>query len=272
MMRLFRAQSRLGLEPFLRGGWQAIGWVLGEILISLSTVGATLLLAARFDHIAGWRSSELYFMVGFVLVVRGLAAIFSGRNVLLISRKIGRGQLDHLLQQPIPLWKALAVEGFSPFDLGVTLVMGAGVLMWAAADQPHISLAWVIWLLVNIAAAALTIVSYQYLWGSLAFFAPRGAEEINTPTLSVVGSLSAYPLDLAPHLVVAALSTVVPVAFIGWIPSRALVSGASNVGAMLRTPAFAIAFAAITVYVFSKGLERYARQGVGRYSDFGHRR
>lgn len=272
MFALLRAQARLGLEPFLRGGWQAVGWVLGESLISASTVLATMLLAARFDHIAGWSSAELFFLVGFVLVVRGLAAIFSGRNVLLISRKIGRGQLDHVLQQPVPLWKALAAEGFSPFDLAVTLVMGIGVLIWSLSRLDVLSATWVPLLVLNLLAAALVIISYQYLWGSLAFFAPRGAEEINTPTLGVVDSLSAYPLDLAPRVVMVAVTTVIPVAFVGWMPSRALLDPAAGVGPALLTPGFALVFALIAAYAFRKGLRRYARQGVGRYSDFGHRR
>jgi ABC-type uncharacterized transport system permease subunit len=269
---LLRAHARLGLEPFLRGGWQAVGWVLGESLISASTVLATMLLAVRFDHIAGWTSAELFFLVGFVLVVRGLAAIFSGRNVLLISRKIGRGQLDHILQQPVPLWKALAAEGFSPFDLAVTLVMGFGVLIWSINALDVVTPLWIVVLLLNLGAGSLVIVSYQYLWGSLAFFAPRGAEEINTPTLGVVSSLSAFPLDLAPRVVLVALTTVVPVAFVGWVPSRALVDGSAGAGQLMLTPLFAAAFAVVAALVFRKGLRRYGRQGVGRYSDFGHRR
>ncbi|NUR63313.1 MAG: hypothetical protein HOV87_32335 [Catenulispora sp.] len=274
MRSLLAANGRMGLEPFLRGGWQALGWVVGETLINVSTVLAMLLLAGRFTGVGPWSSTELFFMVGFVLVSRGLANIFSGRNVLMISRKIGRGQLDHVLVQPIPVWKALAAEGFSPFDLAATLVVGVGTLAWSVTALPrtHDAL-WFGALLLNVAGSACVIVAYQYLWGALAFWSPRGAEEVNSVSAAVVSDLSAYPLDAAPRAVLSTLVTVVPVGFIGWIPTRELLQTAHGPGVgVLAGPAAALTLAAITFAVFRRGLRRYERYGSGRYSDFGHRR
>ena len=273
MRALLVANGRLGLEPFLRGGWQALGWVAGETVINVSAVLATFMLAGRFAGVGSWTSTELYFMLGFVLVARGTANVFSGRNVLMISRKIGRGQLDHALLQPVPLWKALAAEGVSPFDLLVTLVIGVGALGWAigALPQTHHPL-WFGELGLNLAASVCVIVAYQYMWGALAFWSPRGAEEVNTASAAVT-SLSGYPLDRAPRLVGHLLLTVVPVAYIGWVPSRGLLGvGTDSWYGVWRGPFAAVVLVAVTVVVFGKGLKRYGRYGSGRYSDFGHRR
>ena len=234
---------------------------------------ATFLLAARFQGLGEWRAVDLYFMVGFTVLARGLANVFSGRNVLMISRKIGRGQLDHALLQPLPLWKALAAEGFSPFDLLLTVALGAGTLIWAIARLPqtHHPL-WFGALALNLAASICVFVSYQYLWGVLAFWSPRGAEEVNTTSASVIESLAGYPLDAAPRAVVTVLLTVVPVGFIGWVPSRALLGMGPGPAAMLIGPGAAVVLAVLAVLVFRKGLQRYMRYGSGRYSDFGHRR
>ncbi|MFC3495841.1 ABC-2 family transporter protein [Glycomyces rhizosphaerae] len=271
---LLATNGRLGLEPFLRGGWQAFGWVLGETLINVSAVLGTLLLAGRFDNVGPWDSTELYFMLGFVLLARGIANVFSGRQVLMISRKIGRGQMDHLLVQPIPLWKALAAEGFSPFDLLATLVLGAGTLVWSIASLPHsFGPLWYAMLLLNLASAVCVIVSYQFLWGALAFWSPRGAEEVNTASASALGGLSAFPLDAAPKAVLGILVTVVPVGFIGWIPARELLAAGTGFRPeVLLAPAAALLLALLSITVFKKGLRRYEKFGSGRYSDFGHRR
>lgn len=270
---LLVANGRMGLEPFLRGGWQALGWVAGETLINLSAVFATLLLAGRFAGVGPWTATELYFMLGFLLLARGTASVFSGRNVLMISRKIGRGQLDHLLLQPLPLWKALAAEGFSPFDLLVTLAVGTGTLTWSICELPQTHhVLWFLQLFLNLAGAVCVIVSYQFLWGALAFWSPRGAEEVNTVSASGMG-LAAYPLDGAPRAVVGILTTVVPVAYTGWVPVRALLDVGPHIGfGTLVTPSAATVFAVVTAIVFRKGLRRYEQRGTGRYSDFGHRR
>ena len=42
--------------------------------------------------------------------------MFFGYNVLTISRRLGRGQLDHTLVQPQPIWLSLLTEGFMPFS------------------------------------------------------------------------------------------------------------------------------------------------------------
>lgn len=271
---LLAANGRLGLEPFLRGGWQAIGWVVGETLINLSTVAGTLLLVGRFAGIGLWGSVDLYFMLAFILIAQGIANVFSGRNVLMISRKIGRGQLDHALLQPLPLWKALAAEGFSPFDLLVTLIVGVSALIWTITELPQAhDVLWLGALLLNIASASCVIVFYQYVWGALGFWSPRGAEEVNTASASLSRNLAAYPLDMAPRAVMGVLVTVAPVGFIGWVPAGSLLGIGSGFGlGVLAAPCAALALAAIAVLIFRIGLKRYARYGSGRYSEFGHRR
>ena len=271
---LLVANGQLGLEPFLRGGWQAIGWVVGETLINLSVVVATLMLVGRFDGLGLWGAIDLYFMLAFILVSQGIANVFSGRNVLMISRKIGRGQLDHALLQPLPLWKALAAEGFSPFDLLVTLIVGASALTWTITELPQAhDILWLGALMLNIASAVCVIVSYQYIWGALGFWSPRGAEEVNSASASISRNLAAYPLDTAPRAVVNVLVTVAPVGFIGWIPAGSLLGIGSGFGlGVLAAPIAALVFATIAIVVFRTGLRRYARYGSGRYSEFGHRR
>lgn len=271
MHQTLLANARLALEPFLRGGWQAIGWVLGELIIAVSGVTAPLMIVSTFGAIGPWDSSSLQLLVGIALCGRGLASIFSGSQVMMISRKIARGQLDHQLIQPMPLWKSLASEGFSPFDLAVTFLLGVAVLANAAVnlDVP-LSLTWTGALAANVIASALVFIEMQYLWGALAFWVPQGAEEITMTTAAVAGQVAAYPLGGVTAPVLAAFVTVVPVGFMGWFPATALLFGPW--WAVWVSPLFAILFGVVTIHVFKRGLKRYAQLGIARYSDFGHRR
>ena len=275
MTDLLIANGRLALEPFLRGGWQAFGWVAGETLIQISSVLASLLLAGRFKGLGPWTAADLYFLIGFILTARGISNVFSSQNVLMISRKVARGQLDHVLLQPHPLWKALAAEGFSPFDLLITLAVGIGLLGWSVTEIPAAhGILWFGALVLNIAGSATVIVAYQYMWGAVAFWAPKVGEEVNTASAAVASNLAPYPLDAAPRPVVGILVSVIPVGFIGWVPCRSLVGiDSTPMVATLIGPVMAVVFGAIALILFRIGLARYVRYGNGgRYSDFGHRR
>lgn len=271
MIPLLRASARLGLEPFLRGGWQSFGWVVGEIIIAVSSVTAPVLLVGRFGAIGDWSAAQVMLLIGFALVVRGTAFVFSGRQVMMISRKIARGQLDHLLVQPQRLWKSLAAEGFSPFDLAVTLTLGCIIFVWAIVQNlDSASPWWVLSIPISIVAATSIYIAAQYLWGSMAFFAPQSAEEINMTTSAAITQITVYPLGSLAKGMLVALSTIMPVTFIAWVPVAALL--ANSWWQVLITPAFAAVFCALSLLVFRKGLQAYARRGVARYSDFGHRR
>ena len=51
------------------------------------------------------------------MLATSLSDMFFGYNVRFISRRLGRGQFDHTLIQPQPVWMALLTEGFNPFRL-----------------------------------------------------------------------------------------------------------------------------------------------------------
>ena len=67
-------------------------------------------------------------MLGYAALVRGLLDMGFSYNVLHISRRIGRGQMDHTLVQPQPVWMGLLTEGFMPFSGSWSLFTGIGIL------------------------------------------------------------------------------------------------------------------------------------------------
>ena len=71
--------------------------------------------------------------------------------------------------------------------------------------------------------------SISFFWGSLAFFAPRAAEEINTPLVRLFDHLKLFPLDGLSGVMLNGLLTVVPVGFVAWYPCRALLGHAARV-------------------------------------------
>ena len=113
--------------------------------------------------------------------------------------------------------------------------------------------------------------SFTYVWGSLAFWAPRGAEEINSQTMRLMDELRAFPLDGVGMALQLGLLSFVPVGFVAWFPARALL-GPSTALELSVAPLAAAALGLLALGVFWKGLEQYGRTGSVRYLDHGHRR
>ena len=271
--RLWWLYAGMDLLWIARGTRDAVLWICSDVLVSVATVSTTLLLAARFGGIGTWSESQVLFMLGYAMVVGALLDVFFGYNIRMISRRIGRGQLDHMLLQPQPLWRLMVTEGFMPVSQTFVLGIAAAVLVWAGRGLPvAVTPAWVAVLVANLAASAAIVFALQLAWGSLAFWAPRAAEEISSSTNRMVTQLGSMPLDSVPRVVLGGLLTAVPVGFVAWLPSRGI-TGVTPLGlGAAVAPLAAPVFVAAAVLVFRKGLRHYARVGSARYSSFGHRR
>jgi ABC-2 type transport system permease protein len=275
VLALWRVAAYLDLMFIARSPRQLVGYVLTDAMLSLAAAAGTLLLAERFAGIGAWTQDQVLFMLGYAIVAAGILSLFFGFNVLFISRRLGRGQLDHTLLQPQPLWQSLLTEGFMPFSGGAELIPGLALMLWAAPRLglpfPH-DPAWGALLLLNLLASAVILLAFSYTWGSLAFWAPRTAEEISSSALRMMTQLKPFPLDGAGALLTGGLLTALPAGFVAWYPCRALLGLDPAPYAVLITPLAAVALAAVALGIFGKGIAHYARTGSQRYSSFGHRR
>src|SRR5919202_3616598 len=154
------------------------------------------------------------------------------------------------------------------------MLRGLGLLIWSGRElQLSVSPAW--WGLfgADVLASIATVLAFEYMWGSLAFWAPRAAEEINSDSWRLLTQLAPFPLDGLAGLALVSLVTIVPVGLVAWYPTRALLGIEAPVWAaegLLTLAAFV--FAAFAAWLFTRGLRHYGHTGSTRYLDYGHRR
>ena len=122
---------------------------------------------------------------------------------------------------------ALLTDGFNPFGASSAFLTGLGLALWASRSLTDmVNVGWLALCVCNLLASAAVLLSMSFFWGSLAFFAPRAAEEINTPLLRMFDHLKLFPLDGLSGVMRNGLLTVVPVGFVAWYPCRALLGHA----------------------------------------------
>lgn len=268
LLRVLAAQARMNALLFLKSPALIATWMVSDLVLDAGAIAAAFLIAARFDGIAGWTRTEVVFLLAYATVVVGLRMSLFGYNVADVSRRVGRGQLDHTLVKPMPLWAGLLTEGFSPLEGSVRVLPATALLAWSA-HRLHFGWTRLLAIAACVLASTAAHVAFGYLVGALAFWAPRGAEEISSSWNGLVWTLKGFPLDPAGTVVRGLLTVALPVGLVAWLPARSIVRGeASGIAWSLALAALLVALAALA---FGKGVRRYERVGSQRYSAWGHR-
>lgn len=272
-VRLLALYGRMDLNWMLQDSVTVVIILISETLQNLSSMAGVLLLAVRFGGVGSLSADEVLFMLGFYELASGLCfMLFGNFNVMHISRRLGRGQLDHMLIQPRPLLLQLATEGFMPFTGCHGLIIGV-ILTWIALARLDLALTpgWFLLLAYYVAIHMALQIAQTALYGASALWRPVACEEISTMILDLNQQLGKFPLAGLPGWLMAALHTVLPVGLLAYLPALALLRGLGK-GIGLTLPlAVASVFMAAAIICMKKGLKHYEIYSCNRYKDMGHR-
>lgn len=273
VFRLLGLYARMDLNWLIQDWSMVVVIILSETLQNLSGMAGVLLLAIRFGGVGGLSADEVLLMLGFFELADGLGwMLFGNFNVMHISRRIGRGQVDHMLIQPRPLWMQLLTEGFMPCSGSYGLVVGA-VLTAIAVSRLQLSLtsAWFGLLGYELLIHLLLQVSQSFLYGSAAFWFPVSCEEMSSTIIDLNHQLGKFPLFGLPGWMLGLLHTVLPIGLLAYLPALALL-GQLGYGVKIALPfVVAAVFVTAAVICFQKGLRHYEQYSCNRYREMGHR-
>ena len=273
LFRLFRIYGKMDLIWVLRDTRYFLMQIFSDAIGAVSAVAGIFLLSERFGGFAGMSKQEILFMLGYGTLVDGIYMLFFGNsNVGEMSRIIGRGQLDHSLIQPVPLWVQFLTEGFAPASGGSVLLCGIALTVTAVHG---LGLQWSFSLTVSLVFGVLcscaVVFTCVLIVSCLAFRAPAAAEEIADVAKSFFSTLKNYPLGGLSHPLQIVFCTFVPVGLAAWLPSLTLLGTAGISRFPLFTAAAAAVFVLLSILIFRKGMIRYEKYGSPRYSGFGFR-
>ncbi len=273
VFRLFALYGKMDAQWFMQDTWMCLVCIVSETLCQLAALSGLMLLAVQFGGIGALNIDEVLFMLAFLEVQQGIFGLFfSNYNTGAISRRIGRGQLDHCLMQPIPLWMQLLTEGFIPFSGSQTLLCGIALLVVAMArlQLTLTPLWWALFVLFQLCATAIQL-GMRYTVALSAFTHPVGSEEISSVMGNFLGSLACYPLGGLPQWLQGVLTTALPAGSLAWLPSMLLLGKAPFGGLSALYPLLAALIFSAGILSFKKGMTLYAKYGSQRYKNMGHR-
>lgn len=169
--------------------------------------------------LAGWSQNEVLIVLALSRLIEGLMNTLFLPNIMMIPEVVRRGTFDFFLTKPIPAQLYTAFHDFSLYSFS-NVIAGMVLLVYALWQLPSFSVAS---LGIFVALAACGMVIYYSLLitvATLVFFLDRfealwGFNMLFSEPLTV-------PFDVFPRVPRAAMTYLLPIAFVVYVPAQAL--------------------------------------------------
>lgn len=182
----------------------------------IATYGTIWLILSRFEVLRGWTWPDMAFLLGFHILAYASGAAFSFTQMRGIEDLVRKGTFDVLLIKPVSPWAYLVFSGLN-IGYGGHIALGIGMCVWAALSAdvtwtPGLAL-FAVGAYVSgamLVAALMTMIgACALLWGrSRALYA----------IFFGVWQLARYPLGIYAGPIQAVMLTVMPLAFLAYVP------------------------------------------------------
>jgi len=215
-------------------------------------------LMNRVDTIRGWRIGDIQVLFGIVAASVGLGGAVTG-GVRHLGRLIDDGELDTLLTQPRPVLPYALGLRMQPSGLG-DLLSGVGFIVWSGQvswrEWPTVALA--------VSGSAIVYVACGVVFFSAAFWLGP-IESVARQLWDLLITFSLYPEPLFGGLLRFALFTLLPAAFVGYVPADLVRD--PTLGRAAALVSGSAVYLALAIAIFHSGLRRYSSGS--RFGTFG---
>ncbi|MCI0687590.1 MAG: ABC transporter permease [Sporichthyaceae bacterium] len=219
-----------------------------------------------FEHTstyAGFSLPEVMFLYGTSGVSFAIADATIG-SVERLGRHIRAGTFDVIMLRPVSPLVQVAADQFSPRRLGK--LVQAAVVLWVGVATMDVE-----WTAGRIAMVPVTIVSGVFIFGALwvlgatyQFLAGEAAQAMNAATYGG-NFVTQYPLNVLSTDAIRALTWVVPLAFVNWLPALYILDQPDPldlpVPVRFASPLVALLLCGIAALVWRTGLRHYRSTG-----------
>lgn len=226
--------------------------------VEFVAVGALLY---RFGVIAGWDIYEIALLFGVSSIAMGLVRVFLS-ELMYFERYIIQGDFDALMVRPWPTLLQLVTANVDPGRLGA--ILQGGIIAYVGVDgligRGALSPWALLYLPVLFVVGAAIFAAVLLATSALAFWVQR-VDELTTFTIHAPQAAGTYPLLIYPRWIQHLLTTVLPVAYVNYIPVRYLI-GRGGTAYDLATPLLvAVAALMLAHSVWRAGERRYQSTG-----------
>jgi ABC-2 type transport system permease protein len=250
MIGLYAAQVAGAIRASFADRANFVIQIAGMVLNNVVFLSLWVMFFAGFKSLGGWRFADMALLIGLVMTIMGLTAVFFG-GYRDLAVHILRGELDALLTQPKGLIPRLLARESNPAgwgDIGgglVILILFAGL---EARDLPLTMLA--------LGCGLVVYLSVAIAFATLGFWM-AGARTFSRDLADFTLLFSTQPGSIFQGMTKVVAFTVLPAGFIVILPVRLLREPMLETAAVLVVAA--LGYTVMALMAFEIGLARYRR-------------
>jgi ABC-2 type transport system permease protein len=208
-----------------------------------------LLYFGNFSSIKGWNVEEMACLYAVVSGSYGIFTVFFG-GIRYLARFIFEGDLDTFLLRPVnPL---LQITGSKSMPGGWGDIFSAILLFYYSGFLSFETLPII---LISLISSTIIIIAFSILTGSLAFWLDD-SHCVGKQIFEFLLTFSNYPKGVYSGLIKFILFSLIPSAFIGFLPVEAIKE--YSLLSLIGVCVFSFFYLLISVFVFNKGLKKYS--------------
>lgn len=242
------AYTRLNFNAQLEYRGAFLSQVFAMFINDMVWVAFWALFFTRFPVLRGWTIADVITVWAMAAAGFGLAGAVAG-NALTLASLIAQGQLDVWMLYPRALLPHLLLGRMSASALGDALFGYVVYVLFVRPDLPHFLLFAALTL-----STALLFTGFSVLTGSLSFYLGNASALAEQWRFAMI-TFSTYPAILFDGAVKVLLYSLIPAAFVTYLPVEALRRLSLGHGALALLGALAVLAAG--VLLFYHGLRRY---------------
>ncbi len=229
-------------------------------LVELFWMGVNILIPSiiyqHVDSIAGWSKHEMILLVGTSLLIQRFLMGFFWSSIFEMGRNVRNGNFDFFLAQPGNVM-FMATTRKLDLDSMANSIIATGIVIYAATEL-HLSPSLGDIALYVLLVACGVVIHYSILVLSVSmvfwFTSAQGVEG----TYFATTEFSRIPREAFKGFVSKFLFVwFLPVVVVSYVPAKTLLKGFDPL-LILWVVALAVGWFAIAVFVFHRGLRRYA--------------
>lgn len=235
---------------------------VGLIGFLASQAAGLVFLFLVFEQIPSmkeWSFEQMLFIYAFAQIPRGIDHLLTDNLWMIGWQMIIKGTFDKYLLRPANVFFQVVCEKVQ-FDAFGELLIGTVLIVRAIINGTvQVTVLKVVLFMVSVIAGAIIYTSIKLLFASFAFWV-KETSALMTTTYEVA-DFAKYPVEIYAKPIRIILITVLPFAFVAYIPSTFFLVNANVFLTIGLECVIAAIIWCISYAVFKKGLNRYESAG-----------
>ncbi|MBO5033180.1 MAG: ABC-2 family transporter protein [Lachnospiraceae bacterium] len=233
---------------------------LGGFLVSQAAGIAFLYLVfEQIPSMKNWSLEQMLFIYGFAQIPRGLDHLFTDNIWMVAWQMVIKGTFDKYLLRPMNLFFQIICEKIQPDALGELLIGFVLVARAVRNRTVEVTPLKVVFFLISVLAGTVIYTAVKLFFASTAFWFKDSSSFLTTAY--EMADFAKYPIEIYSKPIQVVLTTVLPFAFVAYIPSTFFLVNANVVKTIGVECIIAVLFWLIAYGLFQKGLTRYESAG-----------